>query len=119
MGKKEGLKKDEILRKRKELWGIKKEGKKLTSAYFTIYYQASKEEGKRKICFAVDREVKKATERNYLKRRMREVYRQNKDSFPLSFYYFIQAKASSLNLPHDAFKKELFTLTQRIKNELA
>ncbi len=116
MGKKEGILKKEILRNPKEIQLVKKAGEKLETEYFIIHYLANKEAiaPERKITFTISREIRKATDRNLLKRRMREVYRRNKDLFPPGYLFLIRAKEKTLSLPFQIFKERLCAMVTKI-----
>lgn len=111
MGKKEGLEKKEILRSPEEIRQVKFTGKKVEDKYFIIHRASAPE---RKIGFAVAGEVRKATERNLLKRRMREVYRRNKDLFGERCIYLIRAKGEAKALPFEQLKESLLALVAKI-----
>jgi ribonuclease P protein component len=110
--KRETYRKREVLRKRKEIIRVRREGKVIQNDFFIINYLP----GEKKVCFAVNGEIRKATERNLLKRRMREVYRRNKETFPNGFSYFIRVKATAQNLPFATFQENLLSLIQRCQS---
>ncbi len=96
---------------------VKKEGKRREDEYFLIYYLPSElaksDSSPPRLCFSVEKEVRKATERNLLKRRMREVYRRHKDVFSNGFLYLIRAKERALTLPFTTFQERLLSLIER------
>ncbi|MEO0102355.1 MAG: ribonuclease P protein component [candidate division WOR-3 bacterium] len=107
--KRETLQKKEILRKRKEIERVKRKGKRMEDELFIVHYFP----GKREVCFGVRGKIPEATERNFLKRRLREVYRRNKELFPAHLSYFLGAKRKALILPFSIFRERLLDLVQR------
>jgi len=49
----------------------------------------------RRVAFLLPRAVGNAVARNHLKRRLREIYRRNKDWFPTGFDYLVQPTAAA------------------------
>ncbi len=81
------LKKGEILRRRKEIrWAFKSSRTVLSTDYFVLRFAPY---GERKVLFAVERRVKRAVRRNRIKRKLRELYRMNKERFPVGVWIFI------------------------------
>ena len=81
------LRKEEILRHRKEIrWAFKNSRTVLSTDYFVLRFAPY---GDRKVLFAVERKVRKAVRRNRIKRKLRELYRRNKERFPTGIWIFI------------------------------
>lgn len=75
------LKKHEILRSDKEIQELFRKGKKIQGKYLTLYYLFKKKSDitKIKVFFHIrKKDVRKAADRNRIKRLMREVHRLNK-----------------------------------------
>jgi ribonuclease P protein component len=87
MGKRYSLKKDEILRRREEIrYAFKNSRTVISTDYFVLRYTPYTE---RRVLFAVERKVKKAVRRNRIKRKLRELYRLNREKFPVGVWIFI------------------------------
>ena len=76
---KENLPKSEILRSNQEFNEVLRSEKWFHCPWFTIY---RKEGPERKVGFAVSKRIKGIVRRNAAKRRLRELYRRNRDHFP-------------------------------------
>ena len=77
------LKRREILRGWKKIQEVYRTGEKINGKFLRCYLrlETGLDEGtpnKPLVCFIVDREIKKAVERNKIKRLLRESYRQQK-----------------------------------------
>ena len=80
--KKEGLSSKERLRKDKEFQTVFREGKKVwIDAILLIIYKPN-DLNYRRLGIIVSKKIKKATQRNRVKRLIREFFRRNKDLFP-------------------------------------
>lgn len=80
--KKEGLSKKERLTKDKEFQRVFKEGKKIWIGSLLLIIYVPNDLGFRRIGIIVPRKIKKPTQRNKIKRWIREIFRKNKESFP-------------------------------------
>ncbi len=97
------LKKWEILRGRKAIREAFATSKTIFSDRFLVLRYAPSTQ--KKALFAVERKVRKATERNRIKRKLREFYRKNKHRFPSGIWIFI-GKRELANV-----KGEFYTLS--------
>ena len=87
MAKRYGLNKGEILRHRREIrYAFRNSRTVLSSDYLVIRYAPY---GQRKVLFAVERKVRKAVRRDRIKRKLRELYRLNRDRFPVGIWILI------------------------------
>ena len=77
------LKKENILRERKKFKQAFSSGRKLENRYFQIICNANTE-GKTRVAVILSRKFGKATVRNQIRRRIKEVYRLKSDLFPSS-----------------------------------
>jgi len=112
--KKEGLSKKEKLRKNKEFQAVFKEGKKLwVNSILLIIYRPNSL-NYRRLGIVVSKKIRKATQRNKVKRWIRELFRRNKDLFPESCDIIIIPHPNLLNLSYKDFvevaKEKLLSL---------
>lgn len=119
----ETLKRWEIVRRRRDLRVIMLSGKKVTGDSLSLYYY---DQGKlgfshsgnlptRRVAFLLNHRIKGAVIRNRLKRRLREIFRRNKEWFPLGFDYVIKVGAKAAELDFHRLAEELHSLAERIK----
>ena len=116
--KKEGLSKKERLRKNKEFQAVFREGKKLwiNSILLIIYKPNSL--NYRRLGIVVSKKIKKATQRNKVKRWIRELFRRNKDWFPENCDIIIIPHPNLLNLEYkklmEIAREKLLSLREEI-----
>ena len=116
--KKEGLSKKERLRKDKEFQAVFREGKKLwiNSILLIIYKPNSL--NYRRLGIVVSKKIKKATQRNKVKRWIRELFRRNKDWFPENCDIIIIPHPNLLNLEYkklmEIVREKLLSLRKEI-----
>jgi len=109
--KKEGFSKKERLKKKKEFEKVFKTGKKLWIGSLLLMIFKKNELGYRRLGVVVSRKIRKATQRNKVKRWIREVFRRNKEIFPESSDIIIIPHPNCVNSSYweilEAFKKKL------------
>ena len=116
--KKEGLPKKERLRKNKEFQAVFREGKKLwiNSILLIIYKPNSL--NYRRLGIVVSKKIKKATQRNKVKRWIRELFRRNKNWFPENCDIIIIPHPNLLNLEYkklmEIAREKLLSLRKEI-----
>ena len=116
--KKEGLSKKERLRKDKEFQAVFREGKKLwiNSILLIIYKPNSL--NYRRLGIVVSKKIKKATQRDKVKRWIRELFRRNKDWFPENCDIIIIPHPNLLNLEYkklmEIAREKLLSLRKEI-----
>ena len=116
--KKEGLPKKERLRKNKEFQAVFREGKKLwiNSILLIIYKPNSL--NYRRLGIVVSKKIKKATQRNKVKRWIRELFRRNKNWFPENCDIIIIPHPNLLNLEYkelvEIAREKLLSLREEI-----
>ncbi len=84
--KKEGLPRSEILKKGEVINLVLREGEWVGCRYFAIYFLKANE---RKVAFAASKKIRIKAKKNRAKRLMRELYRKNKEAFPVAYYVFM------------------------------
>jgi len=94
----ETLARTEILRRRRDVARVRRSGARTGTRFLSLRYAPRPEENPgdsphpgtvpvppRRVAFLLPRGVGNAVERNRLKRRLREIYRRNKDWFPAGY----------------------------------
>jgi len=69
----------------------------------------------RKILFSTEKDIKKAVKRNKLRRRLKEIYRTNKEFFKENYYFWIIGKEKALELSFDKLKENLLNLVKNVE----
>ncbi len=96
-----GFSKEERLRKRREFLGVYERGDKIQSTYFVLYML---ENGlpHHRLGITVSRKIGRAVVRNRIKRRLREIFRTNKQAiFPHCDLVVIAKRAASRAHNHE------------------
>jgi len=96
----ESLARTEILRRRRDVARVRRLGAKTGTRFLSLRCAPRTDSPTdnpapsglpaRRVAFLLPRGVGNAVARNRLKRRLREIYRRNKDWFPAGFDYLIQ-----------------------------
>jgi len=119
----ETLSRIEILRRRRDLDRVRRLGAKTGTRFLSLRCAPRPEEDSgdsphavtvpdRRVAFLLPRAVGIAVARNRLKRRLREVYRRNKDRFPAGCDCIIRPSASAGRLSFDELEEQLRLATQ-------
>jgi ribonuclease P protein component len=105
----ESLARAEILRRRRDVARVRRFGAKTGTRFLSLRCApnpdsptdnpASSDLPTRRVAFLLPRRVGNAVERNRLKRRLREIYRRNKDWFPDGRDCIIQPTVAAGKLP--------------------
>jgi len=102
----ESFRPSERLRKRSEFVRVQSQGRKVSTPHFLLFVLAGPAEGAR-LGVTVSRKVGGATERNRIKRLVREVFRRNKPMFPPHRDVVLVAKRMASNLDYAGVLDEL------------
>ena len=106
---------DHRLRKNSQFQYIYKKGERTHTDNFTLFAVKSKYQGY-KIGFSISKKLGKANKRNLLKRRMREITRQN-FQIPSFCNYVILAKENATQLTFEQLKEELTRLFEKYEKK--
>ena len=106
------MKKKEIIQKSNEFTEIIHKCPYKKNNYFIIYYRKNKEHNRFGI--SVPTKPGKANIRNKIKRRVKNILDQNKNSVHSSYDYVIIIRKRLLELNYQEIEKELITLIEKI-----
>jgi ribonuclease P protein component len=116
----ESLTRAEILRRRRDVARVRRFGEKTGTRFLSLRCApnpdsptdnpASSDLPTRRVAFLLPRAVGNAVARNRLKRRLREIYRRNKDWFPAGYDYLLQPTVAAGKLSF----AELFEETRQV-----
>lgn len=113
----ESLKRQEIIRRRCDIGAVMSAGKKVDYDLFTLRYKEREETfPSQRIAFLLNAKIKGAVVRNRLKRRLREIFRRNKQWFPSGYDYIIQVRTGAEGLKFDELKAGMKALGEKVKN---
>lgn len=109
------LKKENRLRKTKEIESVFKEGRSFYDQFFTLKIAKNNLENNR-LCVVISAKVsKKSVDRNKLKRRVRAIFYSQKEALSKGFDFLIIAKKETNNQEFPAIKESLINLFKRAK----
>ena len=106
--------KNERLKARKDFSAVYS-GKKLSGKFFILYYMFAENGAGRKVAFTVSKKVNRlAVERNRLKRRLREVYRCNRDILPEDVLLIVRSLPRAACADFHEIREEVIGLFKRV-----
>lgn len=109
------LKKENRLRKTKEIEGVFKEGRSFYDQFFTLKTKKNNTELNR-LCVVISAKVsKKSVDRNKLKRRVRAIFYSKKNELKNGFDFLIIAKKDTNNQEFEIIKESINDLFGRAK----
>ncbi len=112
----ESLKRGEILRHHRDVRLVLNTGATLANGLFVLRYRLNPGgPPARRIAFLLNSRIRGGVVRNRLKRRLRELYRRNKEWFPPGYDYIIQVKPGAESQKFEQLKWNLKLLTEKIK----
>jgi ribonuclease P protein component len=121
----ESLARAEIVRRRRDVVRVRRLGAKTGTRFLSLRCApnpdsptdnpAPSDQPPRRVAFLLPRGVGNAVARNRLKRRLREIYRRNKDWFPAGYDCLVQPTASAGRLSFDELKEQVRSATARME----
>ena len=106
------MKKIEIIKSSREYTEIINNGKSIKSKNFSIYYRNNDE--KNRYGISIPKKTGKAVIRNKIKRRIKNIIDNNKNSMQTTFDYVIIIRKGILELTYQDMEKELLKLISNI-----
>ena len=106
------MKKIDIIKFSREYTEIINNGKNIKSKYFSIYYSANNE--KNRYGISIPKKTGKAVVRNKIKRRVKNIIDNNKNSMQTSYDYVIIIRKGILELTYQKMEEELLKLISKI-----
>jgi ribonuclease P protein component len=105
------LRKQEILRRKKDFERVLFRGKRRQKGALRLYYApAPVETGMRRAAFITGGKFPSNVARNRMRRRLRELYRTNKERFPLNSDFILRADVQALDLAPLVFNQTALSL---------
>ncbi|NOZ60093.1 MAG: ribonuclease P protein component [Calditrichaeota bacterium] len=102
--------KNEILRGYGSFDLVFKNGRSLQKSHTILFYLKADE---KRIGFVVSKRIRKAVHRNRLKRKLREIYRQNKNFFPEKYHCILLARGTSYDFQE--LKNQILELVSEMR----
>lgn len=106
------MKKVEIIKSSREYTEIINNGKSIKSNNFSIYYRNNDE--KNRYGISIPKKTGKAVVRNKIKRRVKNIIDNNKNSMQSGYDYVIIIRKGILELTYQEMEKELLNLISNI-----
>ena len=113
-----GFSKAERLRKRKEFLGVYERGDKIQSTYFVLYMLENGRSHHR-LGITVSRKIGRAVVRNRIKRRLREIFRTNKQAIFPHCDLVVNAKRSAARARNQQIQEDILKGILRWKRKAA
>lgn len=109
------LPRKERLRGKDAIQKIVEEGKSIETSLLVIrFLPTDGERSDRRVVVAVSRQMKGSVNRNLLKRRVREIYRQNREALPQWGDFLIIAKASAQDATYTDLAESFKALASKL-----
>lgn len=106
--------KDYYLKKNRDFQKVYSKKRTDGNKTFTLFYKKNNLENKR-VGFVITKKVGKANKRNKIKRRLREIYRENFDSLKEGYDYIFVVKNQALELEYKDLEKSFLHLVKRFE----
>ena len=107
------LRRREILRRKQDLERVLFRGRRLKDGPVSLYYAAGPAGG-RAVAFITAGKFRTNVLRNRVKRRLREVYRTNKDHFPLGFDFILRGDTAAVELSFAVLSERIMKLAEKV-----
>jgi len=107
--------KKEKIRKKQDFEIIFLKGERIKNSYFGTVLKANTLNYRRIAVIVKKKEYRQAHTRNKIKRRIREIYRLNKEKFPVNTDCIIIVKKHADNLSYQELQNKLFDLLEKRK----
>ncbi len=111
-----GFSKAERLRKRREFLGVYERGEKIQSTYFVLYILETGRPHHR-LGITVSRKIGRAVVRNRIKRRLREIFRTNKQAIFPHCDLVVNAKRAAARAHNQQIQEDILKGILRWKRE--
>ena len=99
---------DSRLRRRAQFLRVQRQGKRVHTAHFVVVLlPCGAPDGERRLGVTVTRKVAGAVGRNRVKRVVREVFRRNRELFPMACDIVIIAKTGAPSVAYESARDEL------------
>lgn len=108
----ERLRKRERLLDRADFLAARRAGDRHQTEHFVVYARPA-DRPQARLGVTASRRVGKANVRNWWKRRVREIFRRNKSSYPASVDYVVIVRAESERAAFDRLREELLSALDR------
>jgi ribonuclease P protein component len=103
----------ERLKQSKEFKAVFQQCRKLEDSHLAFYVQFSEDAGLRKFGVSLSRALGKAYLRNRLKRRLREIYRVEKEKFRGGYQIILVPRRGSVRRTFEELRKSFLALSTR------
>ena len=104
------------LKKNKDFTFVYKRGKSCWNKNFTLFYKKNKLENSR-VGFSISKKYGNAVKRNYIKRRLREIVRHNKELLPSETDIILIPKKNTYNMSYNLLEKSVIHILSVLKEK--
>ena len=103
----------ETLKKNKEFNLVYNQGKSIASKYLVLYYYNKNDTDQIKAGFSISKRIGKAVVRNKLRRRLKEIIRDEEDNLKKGYNIIFIARKPVINLDFHKIKKDVKKLFKK------
>ena len=108
------LRKSELLRHGRDIERVLFRGRRLQAGAVRVYYGPAAEPENRKAGFITGGRFPGAVARNRVRRLLREIYRTNRELFPVNYDILLRADRAAAEIGYGELKETLLELAGRI-----